>query len=219
MLKDTDSDGSINESHETVQEGTECHGCAVIRRTAMSAPPRVWPALGLVILLAGLAAIGWLGWWLFGKVHALSSSLDPAFIIWVVAFLVCTAMIVWAIYRNGASRAARLRCQAEVYEAALILVLRASARPVNAAEWRRIRARLFLWGSRAVLRQFTNLEADRWSLDMDQPTVPGRLAALIRAMRADLGQRDIGLAAANQKPEEEEETEEEAQADEEEDRD
>ena len=186
----------------------------------MSPPPRVRLALGFVILLAGLAALGWVGWWLFRKVHAVSSSLDPSFVIGVITFLACTALIVLAIHRNGASRAARLRCRAEVYEAALIVVLRASARQVNAAEWRRIRARLFLWGSRPVLRQFTELEADRGSLDMDEPTVPGRLAALIRAMRMDLGQGDMGLAAADQKQEEEEEEgETDAEADEKEDRD
>jgi hypothetical protein len=186
----------------------------------MSPPPRVRLALGFVILLAGLAALGWVGWWLFRKVHALSGSLDPAFVIWIITFLVCITMIVWVIHRNGASRAARLRCQAEVYEAALIVVLRASARQVNAAEWRRIRARLFLWGSRAVLRQFTELEADRGALDMDEPTVPGRLAALIRAMRMDLGQGDMGLAAADQtQEEEEEEGETDAEPDEKENRD
>jgi hypothetical protein len=119
----------------------------------------------------------------------------------IVTAFACTAMIAVALTRRGPARAVALRARAEAYEAALTLVLQSADRPPNRAEWRRVRARLLLWGSGAVIDLFSEIQEE---LPMD----PGDLeqaagfVTLIQAMRTDLGQRGLQFESASTSEEE-----------------
>lgn len=159
----------------------------------MKSDPKIRPVLGIAIVLVLLAGLILAGWWLFRKAYALSGSLETSSAFGMVTALACTALIVWAIHRGGAFRAARLRGRAEAYEAAITLVLRTSERSLSRAEWRRVHARLLLWGSSRVISEFADLQGGPWAPDNKEPVDWTRLEALLQAMRSDLGQGAIRL--------------------------
>jgi hypothetical protein len=156
-------------------------------------PGRKSVVLAWAVLLAGVTAVVTLGWIVLRVAQTFSSRVNPALPVGVITAIACAILIAWAIDRNGARRAIRLRSRAEVYEAALALVLQAAERQTAAKEWRRIRAQLLLWASPAVFDEFTEMEAMEFDPTGRALSSSTRVAALIRAMRADLEMPDLNL--------------------------
>jgi len=153
--------------------------------------------VSILLGLALLAAVAFGGYYLFLQTYDLFRGLDYALTAILLVALIGTLMIAGAIRYAGRMLGVnqlRLEKKAELYArlmAASVRLLESDSdnEGQTGAELEAVALELACWGGSSVLKQFSALQ----SLDPQSPAMKTALESLLRAMRRDLGQSNLGL--------------------------
>jgi hypothetical protein len=151
----------------------------------------------VVIGLALVAAAAFGGYYLFLQVYDLFRGLDSALMAILLVALISALIIGNGLHHIGQMQSVnrlRLEKKAELYGRIITACFRllktgSEANRRAAAELEAAGQQLVLWGRVSVLKQFTVMQ----SFDPQSAEFEEELENLLRAMRRDLGQSNLGL--------------------------
>ena len=157
----------------------------------------------ILFVLALLIALGMGAYLFFQDIYRFLVSLDPQIAAIVAAILIASLLIALSIRRAGKMsgvRRMRLEKKAEIYEQLIRKCSEGLVRPTPdlpplavSNDLRGAEPRLVLWASTAVLKQFVALRRMDPQISPNDPVKRSVIEKMLREMRRDLGQYNLGL--------------------------
>ena len=156
-----------------------------------------WSIVTAVIVLLAILGVG--AWYFFGMLIAIFSGLEQSLTAILVTTLLAAAILAFGLQRIGrrvnADQLHQHKAHAYGRLLAALMGITDRGTRVDLRELQAAEQELLLWGSSAVIRSYTVLRSLGWPLDLSEPEseVSFLLEKLVRDMRKDLGQYNLGL--------------------------